>query len=65
MVILVGAQCRAQKSFFKALGDVGLDLTPKCQEQVKELVANFGIDESSWALQSKYDFMEFSSLLFG
>ncbi|XP_063927526.1 nose resistant to fluoxetine protein 6-like [Zophobas morio] len=51
VVILVGAQCRAQKSFFKALGDVGLDLTPKCQEQVEELVANFGLDESSWALQ--------------
>ena len=64
VVILLVAQCCAQKSLFKVLGEKGLNLTSKCREQVNELMANFTIDESSWALQSKYDFMQFSSSLF-
>ncbi|XP_063927803.1 nose resistant to fluoxetine protein 6-like [Zophobas morio] len=51
VVILLVAQCCAQKSLFKVLGEKGLNLTSKCREQVNELMANFTIDESSWALQ--------------
>nr|XP_008192685.2 PREDICTED: nose resistant to fluoxetine protein 6-like [Tribolium castaneum] len=46
--LVLGAQCQ---SFIEILQNSSLLLTPKCEQQLGEYLANLSLNESSWALQ--------------